>query len=75
VPKTFRVIDLRQSVETETLVVADTPDAAAHQVLGIEIVRGGNKRALVAKVYSETESGLSMVRLYARSAGRSSART
>jgi len=71
--KKFRVIDLRQSVETETYVVADTPDAAAHQALGIEVVRGGNRRTLVAKVYSETESGLSMVRLYARAAGRSSA--
>lgn len=74
-PKTFRVIDLRQSVETETQVVADTPDGAAHQVLGIEIVRGGKKRALVAKVYSETDSGLSMVRFYARAAGRSNSPT
>ncbi len=68
--KTYRVIDLRQESAPETAIHAHTPEAAASSVLGVEVVRGGNRRALVAKVYSDSDSGLSMVRLYSRAEGR-----
>ena len=73
--KTYRVIDLRPEQALELAMQADSPEGAARAILGIDVVRGGNKRSLVAKVYSESTGGLSMVRLYARADDRSSAPT
>lgn len=66
--RTFRVVDVRPGSWAEDNVQACTPEEAARLTLGMDLARGGNKRAiLIAKVYStSTEGNLSMVRLYAR---------
>jgi hypothetical protein len=64
---TYRVVDLRQPdqhAETEISGVP-SPEAAARQVLGMNVVRSGSKRDLVAKVYWQTlGQPLTMVRFY-----------
>ena len=68
--KTFRVVDLRSTVidPSERLVEANTAEAAASIILGIDLVRGSSKNARpVARVYwRDTAEMTNMVRLYAR---------
>jgi hypothetical protein len=70
--KSFRVVDLRNDalmVDTDIIVEGvQSPEAAARDVLGIQVVRSGAKRDLVAKVYWQPiGQPLTMVRLYAKS--------
>jgi hypothetical protein len=69
--KSFRVVDLRQDAllgDTDIVVEGvQSPEAAARDVLGIQVVRSGAKRDLVAKVYWQPlGQPLTMVRLYAK---------
>jgi hypothetical protein len=69
--KSFRVVDLRQdALLTDTDIIvegAQSPEAAVRDVLGIQVVRSGAKRDLVAKVYWQPlGQPLTMVRLYAK---------
>jgi hypothetical protein len=65
------VVDLRQDalLEDTDIVVegVQSPEAAARDALGIQVVRSGAKRDLVAKVYWQPlGQPLTMVRLYAK---------
>ena len=63
--KVFRVVDLRSSDLDIEIEGAQTPEEAARQALGIEVVRSGSRRDLVAKVYWQPlGQPLTMVRLY-----------
>lgn len=69
--RNFRVVDLRQSAPSSDIDIivddAPTPEAAARQALGIDVVRSGARRDIVAKVYWQPlGQPLTMVRLYAR---------
>ena len=69
--KSFRVVDLRQDalvIDTDIIVEGvQSPEAAVRDVLGIQVVRSGAKRDLVAKVYWQPiGQPLTMVRLYAK---------
>ncbi|HTO26997.1 MAG TPA: hypothetical protein VL017_00245 [Devosia sp.] len=69
--KSFRVVDLRQDallIDTDIIVEGVlSPEAAVRDVLGIQVVRSGAKRDLVAKVYWQPiGQPLTMVRLYAK---------
>lgn len=69
--RSFRVVDLRQDalvVDTDIIVEGvPSPEAAVRDVLGIQVVRSGAKRDLVAKVYWQPlGQPLTMVRLYAK---------
>ena len=66
--RTFRVVDTqRTTAELDALVTAHTPEAAAQQVLGFDLVRSGPPRSLRAKVYfQEDGQPMTMVRLYIR---------
>ena len=55
--RSFRVVDLR----------ARSPEEAAREALGIELVRSGAKRDIAAKVYWQpVGQPLTMVRLYSK---------
>ena len=69
--KSFRVVDLRQDaplIDTDVIVDdVQSPEAAAREALGLNVVRSGAKRDLVAKVYWQPlGQPLTMVRLYAK---------
>ena len=69
--KSFRVVDLRENalvIDTDIIVEGvPSPEAAVRDVLGIQVVRSGAKRDLVAKVYWQPiGQPLTMVRLYAK---------
>lgn len=73
--RSFRVVDLRQDalVFDTDIIIEDvqSPEAAAREALGVEVVRSGAKRDLVAKVYWQPlGQPLTMVRLYAKLAGQ-----
>jgi hypothetical protein len=62
-------MDLRQAGPEAIDAVIDgaSPEEAARKILGIEVVRSGSKRDLVAKVYWQpVGQPLTMVRLYAK---------
>lgn len=70
--KSFRVVDLREDAlvaDTDIIVEGvQSPEAAVRDVLGLQVVRSGAKRDLVAKVYWQPlGQPLTMVRLYAKS--------
>lgn len=75
-PTKYRVIDLRsvtpdgeqQSTTKEYLIEgAKSPEAAARDALGLELVRSGSKKDLVAQVYWQlAPDATNMVRLYSR---------
>lgn len=72
--KEYRVIDLisGHADPVETTVVAFTPEAAASKLLGIEPVRSGARKDLVARVYWQPPGQpKNMVRLYRRVGDRS----
>lgn len=65
------MVDLRRDaalVDTDIIVEGvQSPEAAVRDVLGIQVVRSGAKRDLVAKVYWQPlGQPLTMVRLYAK---------
>ena len=65
----YRVIDLQvEAIDpNETIVEARSPEAAALDALGAELVRSGTKAELRARVYFQYPGQpLSMVRLYAK---------
>lgn len=63
----YRVLDLSATEQPEQTVQARSPEAAASQVLGMEVVRSGAKRDLMARVYWQVAGRpLNMVRLYRR---------
>ena len=74
----YRVLDMRPTAGTDELqerteVVingAKSPEAAARDALGLELVRSGARKDLVAQVYWQlTPDATNMVRLYSRVAG------
>lgn len=72
-PTRYRVIDLRpataEPAAAEEIIVegAKSPEAAARQALGIELVRSGSRKDLAARVYWQlTPDAINMVRLYTR---------
>lgn len=69
----YRVVDLRNDVidAQEVLVGGRSPEDAARQILGIDVVRSGSKKDLVARVYWQTVGHpMYMVRLYRKVADR-----
>lgn len=65
----FRVVDLTNDIVEMDQVVegVGSPEAAARQVLGIDVMRSGAKADLVARVYWQPMgSPMSMVRPYRR---------
>ena len=62
----FQVIDLRpETIVPPVEVEAASPEAAAREVLGLDVVyRSGHRRDLVARVYWQSVGGKTMVRLY-----------
>lgn len=72
-PTSYRVIDLRLAAPdpatAEEIIVegAKSPEAAARQALGVELVRSGSRKDLAARVYWQlTPEATNMVRLYTR---------
>lgn len=69
--RAFRVLKITMETVVETSVVAQTPEAAARNATGLDLVRSGNMNALAAKVYYENAMGeLTMVRLYSKAPPR-----
>ena len=68
----FRVVDCRKKTVTpESIVSAGSPEAAALEILGEELMRGGHPRDLRARVYFKTDGQpLTMVRLYSKAVQR-----
>jgi hypothetical protein len=70
----YRVVDLRKAVADDFDVIVEgvrSPEDAARQVLGIDVVRSGARRDLVARVYWQTMGQpLNMVRLYSKAIDR-----
>nr|WP_314257312.1 hypothetical protein [uncultured Devosia sp.] len=68
--KTFRIIDLRSTVidAVERTVEANSPEAAVDHAMGLDTVRSGARKDLVARVYWQLSPSepTNMVRLYRR---------
>lgn len=71
----YRVLDMRPTasageLQDRTEFVIDgakSPEAAARDALGLELVRSGSRKDLVAQVYWQlTPDATNMVRLYSR---------
>jgi len=63
----YRVVDLRDAhSKTEHTVTGKSPEKAATEVLGLELVRSGSPRDLAAKVYWQrvADEPINVVRLY-----------
>lgn len=72
-PTSYRVIDLRSAAQEPATVGevivegAKSPEAAARQALGLELVRSGSRKDLAAQVYWQLNpEAINMVRLYTR---------
>ncbi|MBJ3785502.1 hypothetical protein [Devosia sediminis] len=64
----FKIIDLRSGIiEPEVHTEARSPEMAAEQALGLKLVRAGNPRNLVCRVYWQEATNTNMVRLYSKS--------
>lgn len=70
---TYRVVDVRSDVvdPKETLISgARTPEEAVRQALDLDVVRSGQRKDLIARVYWQMPGQpMNMVRLYRRIAG------
>ncbi|QQR34843.1 hypothetical protein JI749_10665 [Devosia oryziradicis] len=70
---TYRVVDIRGDVidPKETLITgARTPEDAVREALKLEVVRSGQRKDMVARVYWQLPGEqMNMVRLYRRIAG------
>ena len=65
----YRVIDLRTTsiASGETIVAARSPEDAARQALGVDLVRSGRRLDIKARVYFQLPGQpISMVRLYGK---------
>ncbi|SEP65302.1 hypothetical protein SAMN05428969_0320 [Devosia sp. YR412] len=66
----YRVIDLRPEANGAGEVVVDgvsSPEAAVKKAFGLDLVRSGSKKDLMAQVYWQlSPEATNMVRLYAR---------
>ena len=66
----YRVVDLRGDLAERPETTIDgvsSPEAAARKALGIDLVRSGSVRDLVARVYWQLgPDAINMVRLYSR---------
>lgn len=66
----YRVVDKRSAAEGSDSIIIDgvnSPEAAARKALGLELVRSGSKKDLVAQVYWQlAPDSMNMVRLYSR---------
>lgn len=73
-PISYRVIDLRTSsvASGETIVEAGSPEDAARQALGLDLVRSGRRSDIKARVYFQSSGAqpISMVRLYGKAEDR-----
>jgi hypothetical protein len=73
----YRVVDLRPQDTPEIDIIiegARSPEDAVRRALGLEVVRSGSRRDLVARVYWQmVGQPLNMVRLYTRTAQRQQA--
>jgi hypothetical protein len=67
---TYRVVDVRSDIidPQETIITgARTPEDAARQALDLDVVRSGQRKDLVARVYWQPSGQpMNMVRLYRR---------
>ena len=70
---TYRVVDIRGDVidPKETLITgARTPEDAVREALKLEVVRNGQRKDIVARVYWQLPGEpMNMVRLYQRMVG------
>lgn len=70
--QSYRVIDLRTDASNLGEIVVEgvkSPEAAARQALGLEVVRSGARKDLIAQVYWQLGvEATNMVRLYSRAA-------
>ena len=68
--KSFRVVDLRGPLTGADMKMIDArnPETAVFEALGVDAVRSGAKKDLVARVYWQTSPNepTNMVRMYAR---------
>lgn len=68
--QSYRVIDLRPEAQGADAIVVDSarsPESAAREALGLDLVRSGAKKDLVAQVYWQLgPDAKNMVRLYSR---------
>lgn len=64
----YRVVDLRTEVANEFDILIDgvsSPEEACRQALGIQVMRSGHRKNLVARVYFQVMGQpVTMVRLY-----------
>ncbi len=71
---TYRVVDARNSDEDAVDILVEgvrSPEDAVRQALGIDVVRSGARKDLVARVYWQTlGQPMNMVRLYSRAIER-----
>jgi hypothetical protein len=70
---TYRVVDLRTNIIDATGRIVEgvsSPEAAAREVLQMEVFRSGARKDLVARVYWQTMgSPTNMVRVYRQRSG------
>lgn len=70
----YRVVDLRETLQDSLDVVienAKSPEDAASRALGLDVVRSGARKDLVAKVYWQPiGTPPNMVRLYRKAVDR-----
>nr|WP_295887978.1 hypothetical protein [uncultured Devosia sp.] len=70
---TYRVVDVRSDIidpQETTITGARTPEDAARQALDLDVVRSGQRKDLVARVYWQSPGQpMNMVRLYRRIVG------
>jgi hypothetical protein len=66
----YRVLDMRTDTTNPaefTVARARSPEDAVRQALGLELVRSGHRRDLIARVYWQPDGQpVTMVRLYRR---------
>lgn len=65
----YRVVDRRPTAEGAQDIIIEgvkSPEAAAKDALGLDLVRSGSRKELVAQVYWTLGEGTNMVRLYNR---------
>lgn len=65
----YRVVDVRTDIIEAEIIIegARSPEDAVRQALGVEVVRSGRRKDLVARVYWQSLGHpTTMVRLYSR---------
>ncbi|QYO78878.1 hypothetical protein [Devosia salina] len=65
----FRIIDLRTGIiEPEVTVKSISPEKAAEEALGVQVVRSGKPKHLVCRIYWTTNGTTNMIRFYSQTA-------